>query len=180
MIMPHSSRAGQRGSAKGPVAFGRQRLYVCAPDVVKELLLSTGEYGKAFPAGEVAVLAVSPDGTRLATFQKNGKGQVWDALSGEAVAELETPRAPVTVAAFSKDNRYVYMGRRNSSLLVQDLKEGNDTESVVSPPGPPVTALSSGYNDKILHVGHSHGLISRWRLPNFVPTAPPVDRKGGV
>ena len=155
-----------RGSAKGPVTFGRRRLYVCTEEVVREFLLSTGEYGKTFPAAGVAVLAASPDGTRLATFQKNGKARVWDTLSGKAVGELETPRSPVSAAAISRDNRYVYMGRRNGSLLVQDLEHVRDAE-YVSTAAPSVTALSAGYNDKFLYVGHGNGVVGRWGLPEF-------------
>ena len=58
----------------------------------------------------VAIVAFSPDGTRLATSAGGNTAKIWDALTGTPLVELKGQRLPVTSLSFSPDGARLATG----------------------------------------------------------------------
>jgi WD40 repeat protein len=74
-----------------------------ATDAAK--LLSLLDSGEPSPGGEICALAVSPDGTLLATGTRDGSVGLWDASRQRQLARWTAHQGTVTALAFFLDSR---------------------------------------------------------------------------
>ncbi|MDY3551692.1 serine/threonine-protein kinase [Gemmata sp. JC717] len=70
-------------------------------------LTRTGQLVVVCPAGAVAALAVSPDGTRLASGHADGTLAVWDRATGTQLGTLKAHEGEVSRVAFVRDGAQV-------------------------------------------------------------------------
>lgn len=74
--------------------------------------------------GEVACLAVSPDGSRLATGGSDQTVRLWNPATGECVQVLRGHAAELTCLAFSPDGLWLASGGSDHKVAVWDLARG--------------------------------------------------------
>lgn len=74
--------------------------------------------------GEVACLAVSPDGSRLATGGADQTVRLWNPATGECVQVLRGHAAELTCLAFSPDGLWLASGGSDHKVAVWDLARG--------------------------------------------------------
>ena len=166
------------GLRPGPVEFAPDgtRLYVCAREGVRALLTATGKTAATFAAGEVGLLAVSPDGSRLCTVSTDGKPKVWDTVTGKLVATLTgdvsgaapvvrrvvEEAGPVTAVAFGQVGDRLYTGHFDGTLIGWNHSLGLPTSDIVDgQDGAAITAMRIGKNGRYLYTGNARGGVSQ-------------------
>jgi WD40 repeat protein len=75
-------------------------------------------------AANGAALAVSPDGSRVATGHNDGSVRLWDAQSGQLMGSFRVHVDAVTGIAFSPDGRTVLTGSLDRTAKLVDLATG--------------------------------------------------------
>jgi WD40 repeat protein len=73
--------------------------------------------------GPVYAIAISPDGTTIASSGEDMMIHLWDKNSGEIRSTLEGYRKPVKYLTFSSDGRYL-LGAGGTEIRIWDLAEG--------------------------------------------------------
>ena len=74
------------------------------------------------PSLEINALAVSPDGSYVATANKEGTVMIFDIITGQNVATLEGHNGWVRTVAFSPDGNYLYSGAEDKVVKVWQLQ----------------------------------------------------------
>ena len=75
------------------------------------------------PGGEICSLAVSPDGTLLATGARDGTVQLWEASELLPLARWQTHRQKVTALAFSPDSHFLLTSGADQTITRWAIKE---------------------------------------------------------
>jgi WD40 repeat protein len=88
----------------------------------------------------ISNLAVSADGTRLATASFDGTARLWDLMSGVLVATLDTHGGAVGAVVFSSAGAVV-TGGENGALYAWTLNPPTP-QRILPKPGDPITALA--------------------------------------
>ena len=73
------------------------------------------------PSLEINALAVSPDGSYVATANKEGTVMLFDLITGQIVATLEGHNGWVRTVAFSPDGNYLFSGAEDKVVKVWEL-----------------------------------------------------------
>ncbi len=82
----------------------------------------------------VRAVAFSPDGAWLVSGSNDGVVRVWDAATGELLAELTGHEDYVNSVAFSPDGNYIVSGSDDSTVIIWwdlDLMDHSARESFV-------------------------------------------------
>ncbi len=74
------------------------------------------------PNLEINALAISPDGSYVATANKEGTIMILDIITGQKVATLEGHRGWVRAVAFSPDGKYLFSGAEDKLVKVWQLQ----------------------------------------------------------
>lgn len=93
--------------------------------------------------GNIKSLAVSPDGSRLASASWDGTARLWSLPDGSFLAELDGHAGPVNDVAFSQDGVTVYTASTDGKIRSFDPASGDETR-VLTRHGFGVTELISG------------------------------------
>lgn len=101
-------------------------LYAAADDgAVRGYEVATGAQSRVFEStGPISVLALSPDGRRMATAGPKGEIQLRELLTGLEVARLAGHAGPVPALAFSPDGRLLASGGYDGTLRLWNLEGG--------------------------------------------------------
>jgi WD40 repeat protein/ABC-type branched-subunit amino acid transport system substrate-binding protein len=89
---------------------------------------STGEPDLSIVGDPVQILhmAVSPDGTRIATASLDRTAKVWDARSGRELLSLAGHQAAIDQVAFSPDGQRLATASRDGTAMVWDLRPSRE------------------------------------------------------
>ncbi|MBX3376065.1 MAG: protein kinase [Phycisphaeraceae bacterium] len=139
------------------VAGAREALDRCPEELRAwewSLLNGAVEYsigGFTAHSGPVRFMQFSPDGTKLATASGDGTARVWDYLSGDMIAELDTLRSPVNgiswspsgerLATATSDGRVRVWSARGVSVASTPPGEDMATHLAWSPAGGRIAVL---------------------------------------
>ena len=82
--------------------------------------------------GQVAALAVSPDGTLMASASWDGSVGIWSLPTGENTAMMTGHGAVVNDVAFSPDGQAVYSASADGTIRVWDVSAGQETRQLVN------------------------------------------------
>ena len=95
-------------------------------------------------ADPVLAVAYSPDGKRLASAANDGTTRVWDANTGQPVAELTGEGPTVLSLAYSPDGRHIASGDDEGAVRLWDADTGQ-----------PVADLRNGHAGAVMRVTFS-------------------------
>lgn len=130
----HDTQAAQRWLAEAPAAlrgFEWRYLHGCADESLEST--DTGE--------PVSDLAVSPDGTLVATTGRNGSVKLWDGETLKPLRSMAGHAAAAWGVAFSPDGRVVASGSSDGTVRLWDAGSGTAVRTL-SPTGRGITAVA--------------------------------------
>ena len=110
--------------------------------------------------GQKVTANVSPDGKRIATTSEDYTAQLWDAATGQRLAELKHQDAVIAVV-FSPDGKFVLTGSQDRTARLWEVATGK-------PICPPLThlrgvnALAFSPDGKLILTGSRDGLAQFW------------------
>ena len=92
--------------------------------IVRELDLATGQVARSWPAHDDSIfaMALSRDGTRLATAGGDKLVKIWDTAAGTETARLEAHGSQVLSVAYDPDEARLVTGGADRQLKVWDVK----------------------------------------------------------
>ncbi len=112
------------------------------------------------PMTPLGSLAISPDGTTVATGSPDQKIVLWDVAGRQRVATLEGT-ANAASLAFSPDNKLIAAGQRDGVVFLWDRASGRLLRRLDGHAGP-VLALAFSPDSKTLASGGMDGTIRLW------------------
>lgn len=138
------------------------RLWKFRPNTTEPIITDTKSDSKL---GYRAVIALSPNATRLATASSSEYGthpiQIWDANTGEPLFSLEKHTLPVNVLAFSPDSKTLASGDTGNRIRLWNVDTGTSRAIFKTSTGS-FDALTFSPNGKFLASGSNDGKVRLW------------------
>src|SRR5205085_7170514 len=82
---------------------------------------------RLLPGIGIADVAITKDGTRVATAGQNGLTEVWDTRTGRSVREFVDAKSGVHAVSFSPDGSMLASGGEDSGGRIWDIVHGEGT-----------------------------------------------------
>jgi dipeptidyl aminopeptidase/acylaminoacyl peptidase len=128
--------------------------------------------------GEVASVAFSPDGKRLASASqephKSGEVKVWDAQSDQEVLALKGHTEEVTSVAFSPDGKRLATGSEDETVTVWDAHSGQEVLALEGHTDK-VSGVAFSPDGKRVIVASAEGEVRAWDVQSGQPILPRTD-----
>ncbi|KAH9923765.1 WD40-repeat-containing domain protein [Epithele typhae] len=121
--------------------------------------------------GSVTTLTYSPDSTMVATGSDDFKIIIWSVSEGRSFRVLEQHEEPISALAFSSDNGILASASLAGDLLLTNIKNPTDSQSLEI--SSPVQSLAFTPNANLLLAGTSNREIQVWDLSENPPTSLP-------
>ncbi len=125
----------------------------------------TDKYLRNYPQSEpVKVVAVSPDGTRLALGLQNGTAKVMTLADGKDLFTVTGHNGPVKAIGFSSNNSVIVTGGTDRTLRFWNAADGKPLGSFVAQTGG-LTGLAIAPNNGSVFSTSADGTPKFWSLP---------------
>ena len=111
--------------------------------------------------GAINRIAVSPDGTRIATASADQTVRVWDSF-GKPLRTLTGHRGAVTDVAFNGDGTTIASASEDGFIGIWEAESGRNLRMLQN--DGPATALAYSGRSKVLAVGGDNGLVRVWDI----------------
>ncbi|WP_326564776.1 NB-ARC domain-containing protein [Micromonospora peucetia] len=111
----------------------------------------------------VNAVAITPDGTWLATSDDDGVVRVWDAVTGAERTTLIGHTGPVTAVAIAPDGTWLATGGDGGVVRVWDVVTGAERATFTGPTWS-VKAVTIAADGTWLATGHSDGSVQVWSV----------------
>lgn len=109
--------------------------------------------------GRVRDIAISPDGSRIASASGDLTVRIWDSATGESLLVLGGHRGWVEAVAFSADGRRVASGGRDNLVKVWDISRHTA----------PVHGVAFSPDGKLLATAGADGIAKIWDVSGDLP-----------
>jgi WD40 repeat protein len=110
------------------------------------------------------VLAVSPDGTKLAGGDKDGHVKIWNSADGKELFKLEGHRGPITGLTFSGNGQLLVSCGDDKTLRFWNPANGQSLGVVGAHPAA-VRGLAVSPNNNAVYSAGADGTLKFWALP---------------
>lgn len=155
-------------------------------DIVRDILADIGPGGKITHRTGTHIhqyhgVAVSPDGSRMITANRDHTARLWDIASGQCLMVFHGHTDELRRAAFTNDGRYAATCANDGTLRLWNCTTGACVLVLNGHKGN-VTAITVSPDDKYLVSGGADGTLRLWSLPSgacdhvVTPTGGPIAR----
>ncbi len=160
---------------RGSVDFSPDgtKLAAISADGVTLLEVATGSavsLATGHPYGSRAV-ALSPDGTMLATAAKNVEVHLWDVATGSVNAMLRGHTVRVNSVEFSPDGTTLASSGSDRTIKLWDVATGAEVATLEAAGSAWVSVASFSPDGKMIASGHGSGTARVWDLATGEPVA---------
>jgi len=144
---------------------GRARLWYL-PGKKEGTILESQDEQEGKSPDPVHAVALSPDGSLLATGRADGIVRLWDAASGALLSARVRHVQAVRSLAFSPDGARLFSGSEDGDLMIRELTRPTATALVATLRGAAggISGLSLGPEGKMLASASSEGKAVLWRI----------------
>ena len=145
---------------------------------LKETTIDTA--GRVFTGhtDSVVGIAISPDGSQIATASWDRTVKLWDYASGQVIHTLDAHPAPVWGVTFSPDGKILATSTEDGTVRIWDLETYQDTilatvtdEREFQPPKPLITDLEFRPAGSLLAGSELNGQIHIWDIQQRLQVA---------
>ncbi|MSR58961.1 MAG: WD40 repeat domain-containing protein [Planctomycetaceae bacterium] len=105
--------------------------------------------------------AVSPDGTRLATWRDGNTVTLWQLPEGELLQQLTEPSAETDVLEFSDNGKFLAHAQQDGTIIVRNLDDGI-IQSTFRNPTFSVQLMKLSHDGRLLAIAGKEGGIDIW------------------
>ena len=119
----------------------------------------------------VSAVAVSPDGTVIATGSLDRTAILWNVETGKELFQLKGTRSGITAVAFTRDGKHLLTGSADRAAVLWATDTGREIRQFPNHKGT-VTALASSPDDELLVVGIDNGQGVVWDVKSGRPLKP--------
>ncbi len=112
---------------------------------------------------EVTVVCFSPDGTSIASGDTLSRVQLWNAMNGHLIAQLEGHRSEVNHIAFSSDGTRLISGSMDGTARIWNL-QNYTTIAVLKDHVGGVTSLCISPDSSLVATGSLDGVVHIWSM----------------
>lgn len=127
----------------------------------------SGRLLRTFWETDGSALAVSPDGSLLATAGSDGRVLLWDAQSGRFVRSLRSAASGTGALAFAPDGESLAAGSADGVVRIWDVGSG-ERRSFLAGQATPVRRLAWSPDARVLASAGVDGTVLLWRLEGLV------------
>jgi len=146
-------------------ADGNQFLTVSADNTLKVWDMPTSNaLREIVVAAQPRVLALSPDGSRLAAACVDGKLRLWNVADAKLTGELDVGPRPVTHLAFAANGQMLASLAEDGELRLYNPASNARLVRLAAHPGP-ATGLAFAPGNNALYTTGAEGSLKVWTLP---------------
>ena len=127
--------------------------------------LATGHTGGA------RAVALSPDGTRLASARGNAEVHLWDVVTGRVTATLRGHTGGANSVDFSPDGATLASGASDRTIKLWDVATGAETATLEATGATWVRVVAFSGDGTMIASGHGNGTARIWDLATGEPVA---------
>ena len=110
------------------------------------------------------MLAVSPDGAKLAGGDKDGHVKIWNSADGKELFNFEGHRGPVSGLAFTSNGQMLVSCGKDKTLRYWDAANGRSL-GTVGAHAAEVRGLAVSPNNNAVYSAGADGTLKYWALP---------------
>ncbi|WP_261562141.1 nSTAND1 domain-containing NTPase [Frankia tisae] len=171
--LPEGTPVAFRGSFRGPVvgAAGTSRdIVIATPSTVGVFDLETGRLRRTSPAGgQVASMATTARGDRLALGYEDHTIGLWDVGSGRSVGRLAGGHSlRVSALTFSPDGTTLASGSDDSAVLLWDVRHRTITTRLLAHSDQILSLAFRADGRRLASTGEDHTVIL-WNIDEKTP-----------
>jgi WD40 repeat protein len=156
--------------AAGPVAFSPDGKILAANNPFRTTLylwdaatgkLLNSSVGHTSP---VDMLAVSANGTRIASGSRDGAILLWQVVPAKHLRQFAGHTDQITGLAFSQDGQVLASLSKDNTIRIWQVSAGQELGRLVCPPEEVIASLALAPHGKTVAAGSTSGTVSCWQV----------------
>jgi len=131
------------------------------------VIFRDGRLVKVIPRIGISDVAISPDGSRVATASQQGLTSVWDTRTGRLVRDFEDAKSGVEAVAFSPDGAMLATGGEDSGVRIWDIVRDRRANLLFGHTNP-VDHVVWSPDGHVVASSDAAGMVLLWRMQGLV------------